>query len=352
MKVTICWLGYSGYLASCWKRLCADPEYSVEIHAADTKYGYERNMLEGLPVTVYSENDFNNGEKLVAGVAAGNPDIVVVSGFLHPGICALLSAPELRNAKFIMAMDSCWRGTFRQFGARFYAWRRLKRFAAAIVAGERGRQYARYLGFSDNNIFYSVYGCDFDAFCAAGNRRRAMGTNDPHSFVYVGRYAHVKGMDVLIRAYSRYRELRSEAWPLHCYGKGELQTVLAETAGVVDHGFLQPDALAEALAGHGVMILPSHYEPWGVVVAEAAATGMPVICSGACCSGLDIVRHLYNGLTFAAGDSDALTDCLLWMHDHPTQPEEMGKRAQVYAGAYSAQAWSERWKWIFNRVMQ
>jgi len=227
----------------------------------------------------------------------------------------------------------------------------LQRFAATIVGGDRGWQYARYLGFPDRNIFYSVYGCDFDTFRSAGAQRRE-GAEYPHSFVYVGRYAEVEGMDLLIRAYSEYRKRRADAWPLHCYGKGDLQPVLMKMPGVVDHGFLQPSALAGELSGHGVMVLPSYYEPWGVVVAEAAATGMPVICSGACCSGLDLVRHLYNGLTFASGDSDALTDCFLWMHDHPEQLAVMGKRAQVYAGAYSAQVWAERWEWIFKRVMQ
>ncbi len=352
MKIAICWLGYSGYLAACWRSLCADPRFSVEIHAAETRHGYDRSILDGLPVTIHPGDDFSDASALVAGVVASSPDIVVVSGYRRPGIRALLAAPELRNAKFIMAMDSCWQGTLRQFGARFYAWRTLRRFSAVIVAGERGRQYARYLGFPDRNIFYSVYGCDFDAFAAAGAARRSDGAEVPRTFVYVGRYAQVKGLDVMLRAYSRYREQRADVWPLHCYGKGDLQTMLAETPGVVDHGFLQPADLAGALAGHGVMVLPSRYEPWGVVVAEAAATGMPVVCSNACCSGLDLIRHLYNGLTFAADDESALTDCFLWMHDHPEQLPVMGRRAQVYAEAYSAQSWAERWKWVFQQVIR
>lgn len=127
---------------------------------------------------------------------------------------------------------------------------------------------------------------------------------------------------------------------------------LLQTEGVVDHGFLQPQELQEELSRHGAMILPSKHEPWGVALAEAAASGLPIICSDACCSGLDIVRQLYDGLVFAAGDAGQLTRAMLYLHDHRDSLPEFGARAQVYAQAYSAENWARRWEWIIENVME
>jgi glycosyltransferase involved in cell wall biosynthesis len=76
-----------------------------------------------------------------------------------------------------------------------------------------------------------------------------------------------------------------------------------------------------------------------------------MLCSDRVSSGLDIVRHLYDGLVFAAGDAQALARCLLWAHTHPENLSKMGGRAQVYAEAYSAQHWADRWMWCFETIL-
>lgn len=44
-----------------------------------------------------------------------------------------------------------------------------------------------------------------------------------------------------------------------------------------------------------ILILPSYHEPWGLVVNEAMAAGLPVIVSNECGSSLDLVRDGENG---------------------------------------------------------
>ena len=45
------------------------------------------------------------------------------------------------------------------------------------------------------------------------------------------------------------------------------------------------------MAECGAFVLPSRKEPWGVVVQEAAAARMPVICSDSVGAGDHLVRH-------------------------------------------------------------
>jgi len=80
---------------------------------------------------------------------------------------------------------------------------------------------------------------------------------------------------------------------------------------VVWTGFLGDPALIAALyrASH-ILLCPSDFEPWGVVVNEAAAAGMAIIASDVVGAAAELVRDGVNGGIFPAGDLPALTAAL------------------------------------------
>jgi glycogen(starch) synthase len=70
-------------------------------------------------------------------------------------------------------------------------------------------------------------------------------------------------------------------------------------------GHLSDRALAAALAAADAVVLPSKYEPFGIVALEAAAAGTPLVASTA--GGLgEVVLDGVTGLSFAPGDTEAL----------------------------------------------
>ena len=350
MRIAICSAGYAGYSCACWRALVARLGYDCTIYSLPTEFPYKDVIRAGLPLHIISPETAVELRVFQAEIIALHPDIIVIPGWGVPAFTSLLKIPALHSARFLMAIDTDWRGTWRHRLARFALRSILKRLDGMIVAGERGRQFALACGFPPEKIFTSIYGCDYTRFHMVAKER---GT-DPsvfRSFVYVGRYALVKGCDTLLKAYQIYRQAISEPWPLHCYGNGLLRPMLVEALGGNVHDFVQPDVLPATLARHGVYILPSHHEPWGVSLAEAAATGMPVICSDAVTSGVDLVRHLYDGLVFPSGHPEDLARCLVWAHRHEALLPEMGHRAAVYAGAYSAETWANRWMWTFEKVV-
>ena len=74
--------------------------------------------------------------------------------------------------------------------------------------------------------------------------------------------------------------------------------------------FVQPDQLIELYSLADWTVVPSHREPWGVVVNEALACGSPVIVSDRVGAGADLVVDGVNGRIVPAGDAAALAEAL------------------------------------------
>src|SRR5690606_23915945 len=92
----------------------------------------------------------------------------------------------------------------------------------------------------------------------------------PTRFIYVGRYIHAKGLDILFKAWTELYEEKPHGWELWCIGAGELFEQRTIHQSIKHLGFQQPEQLKETLRNAGVFVLPSRFEPWGVVVHEMA----------------------------------------------------------------------------------
>ena len=86
--------------------------------------------------------------------------------------------------------------------------------------------------------------------------------------------------------------------------------MLKNRPGVEDVGFVQPNVLPELMARSGVFVLPSRKEPWGVVVQEAAAAGLPLISSDAVGASVHLLQEHYNGWLFPSGSTESLASLL------------------------------------------
>jgi glycosyltransferase involved in cell wall biosynthesis len=166
----------------------------------------------------------------------------------------------------------------------------------------------------------------------------------------MGRYAPEKGLDVLLEAYAQYRQSVADPWPLTCCGKGPLAPLFAGRAGVEERGFIQPADQPAIMEQCGALVLTSTYEPWGVVIAEAAASGLPVLCSEACGASVELLRSYYNGLTVATGDARATAAAMRWLHDNQARLPEMGVRGRELSHAFAAAVWADRWVAMLARA--
>jgi glycosyltransferase involved in cell wall biosynthesis len=141
------------------------------------------------------------------------------------------------------------------------------------------------------------------------HRTRSIALNPPKSFLYLGRLTCDKGGDaiqILARAYSAYRHSTPDPWPLVIVGTGPLAAQAEGREGIILKGFVQPDDVPTLFESAGALILPSTYESWALVIHEAAAAGVPVICTAECGASVRLVQDGYSGYIVETGNSNSL----------------------------------------------
>jgi glycosyltransferase involved in cell wall biosynthesis len=341
MNIVVCWAGMQGYVAACLKalhRLNAVRLFVIHLDFEDVPA--QEDLLQEIPNKQFIASHSNT--EISGLVAKCKPDAVFLSGWFYPRYRQLIHCQDLRETKFILGMDTPWIGSWQQQLNRLRLRNFIRRMDIALVASVQSREFAQRIGVNPTKIVTGLYGFDFSAFREIGVRHLDVAPDWPRTFLFAGRYVPEKGIGVLMEAYRRYRRQVGDPWPLVCCGSGPENARLLGQEGVRDLGYQLPSKLPALFAQHGVFVMPSLVEPWGVAIAEAAATGLPLICSDACGAARDVLREYYNGLTVRSGDPAALTAAMVWMHDNYQRLRTLGPRGRSLAQAHSAEIWAER----------
>ena len=345
MKVVFCWWTFEGYFAACWRELAgrAGMELSILALAPDPQSlaPYDAAELDGLTVRLQSRGQLTDPDHLLKLIVAEKADVVVVPGIVNAAALAVMRRPELARVRVVMAWDTPWRSTWRQRLGRHVLIRRLARIDHVVVAGERAFQCVRRIGFPEHAITRGMYGIDAASLAPIARERLAQPAW-PRAFGFVGRCVEEKGIADLAQAYAIYRREVSDPWPLITWGRGPLKHLL-DQAGADDRGFLPPRRLHAELSNIGAFVLASHFDPWPLALVEACAAGLPIVCTEACGSAVELIRPHHNGLIVPTGDSAGLANALSWMHEHPADLPRMGQNSVTMAEPYSAARWADRW---------
>src|ERR1700732_2375079 len=100
-------------------------------------------------------------------------------------------------------------------------------------------------------------------------------------------------------------------------------------------GFANQTELPAIYKSADVMVLPSEYEPFGVVVNEAISCGCPVIVSDRVGAGRDLVAPVCPEFIFRCGDIHALSDILAAVASGRVDLREIGRRAASRVRSWS-----------------
>ena len=309
--------------------------------------------------TLYPDKSWASVNKLALAfrlwrrLSALNPETVLVPGYYTlPAIAAALWA-RLHRRNSVLMTESCG------YDHRRSAWKEAVKATAirllfnwAVAGGKDHIAYLRDLHVPQERIvrFYDVVDNDRFRDGVAELRRGTElrgGTATEHGlpsryFLYVGRLAHEKNVRGLLAAWLAYR-FNKGTWALVLAGDGPEAPMLREILrdspfrdDVYFTGLRSSEQLLPLYAFASCFVLPSRREPWGLVVNEAMASGLPVLVSDRCGCAQDLVQHGRNGWIF-----DAAKESLLTRHLHAIEAlplnelQEAGRHAAEHVRTYS-----------------
>jgi glycosyltransferase involved in cell wall biosynthesis len=341
LRVAVLWPQLSGYVHTALRALAdrgVDLLVFHEIGSSVTPFDVEA-VTRGLTAHAWSGSpDESELDEMLRGF---EPDVLLVMSWEN-AVYRRIGRRWRGRALRVLCLDEQWWGTRPQRGV--VAASRLMiqpTYDAAFVAGDRQADFARRLGFPTELIVPGLYTGDYGRFAEVDADRES--ELPPPAFLFVGRLVADNGVDTLAAGYHRYRAQAVDPWPLLVAGAGPDERLLDGLAGVETLGFVPPTELPEVFARAGCVVAPSRFAPWGVVVHEATAAGLPVVCTWVMGAALRLVLDGYNGVVTSPDDPPALADALARVSSATDEERRaMGEASGLLARQYTPQRWADR----------
>lgn len=299
-------------------------------------------------ITLHDRTTFTD-EALLTFAEQFDPHAVIASGWVDKGYLRVCRALRRKGIPTSMNLDTAWRGDAKQWMSALLARFWLPRTYSHIWAtGTRQVAYAQKLGMDTHHVLTGLYTADTAAFHTAGAAARVLRAQRyPHRFIHVARYIPTKGQQLLCNAFAELCDQgRAGDWELHLVGAGELLEQVRNSASgrhprIVHRGFVQAADIAQVLAEAGASVLPSLYEPWGVVVQEHACMGLPLLLSDAVGAGERFLEVSANGYAHHAGDKADLQRSLLRIIGSTDEElMRMGDHSAALGASWSPELWA------------
>ena len=147
----------------------------------------------------------------------------------------------------------------------------------------------------------------------------------------VGRLDEQKGYDILLQAFSVFRQTHPEHH-LHIYGEGGLRKAMEQQiqeleleAAVTLHGSV-PNVMYQVVKA-GMFVLPSRYEGMPNALMEAMACGLPCVAADCDFGPAELIREGENGLLVPVEDADALAEAMARVADDEAFARKLSRNA-------------------------
>jgi glycosyltransferase involved in cell wall biosynthesis len=304
-----------------------DPDFGVEVK-------WDVPLLDGYPWMEMSNRSwFKSGSlkpvntEVWRVIRSGHFDAVVLyTGYVCATFWMALVAAKLSHTAVLFGTDAHVLSPRDQKNWKVWLkrlfWPRLFRLAdVVIVPSSGGLALMRDLGIPENRTVLTPYCVSNEWWTAQSERVDKLDVRsrwdipaDAVVVLFAAKLQPWKRPADLLRAFAA---ISAPNMYLVFAGDGSLRQQLeseAQSLGVAQRvrflGFVNQSALPETYSSSDIFVLPSEYEPFGVVVNEAMLCGCCVIVSDRVGARFDLVREGETGFIYRGGDVDALAKVL------------------------------------------
>ncbi len=283
-----------------------------------------------------------------------NPEVLICGGYAYAASWEALLWARRQRVEFVLWSESnrhdARGGRAAVEWLKTYFLRHCDRF---VVPGKASFEYLTSLGAPAGHIVTAPNAVDNGWFATQAEKvrshaaefREKLKLKLPLRFIlFVGRLVPEKGVFDLLAAYAKLETgVRSEVGLVFA-GDGVSREELMQQAqrinpgAVCFPGFAQREDLAGFYALAEALVLPTHSDPWGLVVNEEMACGLPIIVSGVAGCSADLVEDGWNGYVVPPRDAEKLSVAIDSVVRQPELKRQMSARSLARIQNYSPEA--------------
>jgi glycosyltransferase involved in cell wall biosynthesis len=337
-----------------------DPDFGVHV-------SWDRPLLDGYPWTSVPNLAMQPGLGRFFGlwnpglwtlIRDGKFDAVLLTGYFYASAWIALVAAKFYGTPVLFVTDS---HSLRSWVTQS-AWKlRCKKLLvhwiysmaqAILVSSSGGVEYMKSLGFSSDRIFLVPSAVDNAWWTEQAAKVDRNATReawkipaDATAVLFCAKLQRWKGPLELLEAFARADISNSY---LVFAGDGPERSNLERRTsdlGLTERvrflGFLNQSQLPAAYCASDVFVLPSLFEPFGLVVNEAMLCGLPVAVSDRVGARFDLVRPGENGYVFPAGNVEELAAVLREILSDPEKRARMGTASRKRMETWSPREYAE-----------
>lgn len=306
--ILILYTELAAYTIACLEALGKNDVTVHVVHYPVNKEAPFKFDLSNKHVFYYNKQAYNKTQ-LHELITAIKPELTYCAGWSDKDYLHVIRK-SYKTQKTVLGFDNKWFGNIKQQLSTIYAKLFITPyFNYAFVPGNLQALFATKLGFTQTQIIKGVYSADVELFNTIYQKQlNHKTTHLSHRFIYIGRYYDFKGINELWQAFIELQKETPNDWELWCLGTGDVKPV--EHEKIKHFGFVQPNELEHYLFQTSVFILPSRFEPWGVVVHEMAAAGFPLLLSNEIGAKESFLENNKNGFEFEANNFNSIKQTL------------------------------------------
>ena len=334
MNIVFFFNQFAGYFYESMRYLTEHYDVNVKVIAFRANAVAPFQFAEHPKIHIHYREDLTR-QQLKEFVEEAQPSVLYLAGWRDRKDLALARRWR-KTIPVIMGLDNHWKGSLRQrLGCLLAPWFLHRAVSHVWIAGLYQYEFARRLGFKNKQILYGLY-------CAATQSfQRPNRTSYPPILLFVGRLVSYKGVLDLADAFCELAEQGETDWQLMIVGNGPLRAQLPTHSQLLIRDFVQPEQLSDLMSQVGAFCLPSHKEPWGVVIHEAAAAALPLITSTVCGASTAFLVDGYNGYHFQPANKIALKAALRRIIGKNAEDlQKLGQRSYELSRQLTPERWA------------
>lgn len=277
------------------------------------------------------------------------PDVIICGGWHHFSHWLALVYAQMTKTPLLIWSESTLKDerSVSNIKHKLKTWI-INQADGYIISGNAQKKYLLNLGAKQDRIYIAPNAVDSNFFTCETQRYRQQKTMWKDKLgingcviLYVGRLIDEKGIPELLEAFTKLSPhnqvtliivgdgSRSQDYHLFCQQN--------QLNNVVFTGFQPQTALPQYYGIADIFVFPTKSDPWGLVLNEAMAAGLPIICSDAAGAAPDLVVNGKNGYLVPVRDVKKLSEALQILVEDESLREKMGLYSQEIIANYTPQ---------------